>query len=90
MALVTEDKAHILEEELETYEREKDRLVDAHLGMYVLIYGGDVAGIFEHEPEAIAEGYKRWGNVPFLVKKVLDYEAAEIFVSNQIDESGLA
>jgi len=55
--------------------------------MYVLIHGDEVAGTYEHEPEAIAEGYKLWGNVPFPVQKILDYEIAEIFVSNQIDES---
>lgn len=90
MALVSEDKAHILEKELTTYDREKARLIESHLGMYVLIHGDEIAGVFAHEPEAIAEGYKRWGNVPFLVQKILDYETAEIFVSNQIDESGLA
>ncbi len=46
------------------------------------VHGDEVAGFYETEGDAISEGYRRYGNVPFLVKQVVEVEIPECFVSN--------
>jgi hypothetical protein len=43
-----------------------------------------VAGIFDTEADAIRDGYGRFGNVPFLVKKIQPVDIPEQFASNLI------
>jgi hypothetical protein len=59
-----------LKKELETYERTREQLLATHRGEFVLIHGCDVIGCFGSEREAIGEGYRRLGHVPFLVKEI--------------------
>lgn len=56
--------------ELETY---RTGLADwkDHEGKFVLIHESEVCGFFGEYAEALTEGYKKFGVVPFLVKKVL-------------------
>ena len=42
----------------------------AHEGEYVLVYDGEAHGFYPTRDEAMAEGYRRFGRVPFLVKRV--------------------
>ena len=74
----------VLEAELETYERNRETLLADSGGMFVLIKTGDVVGVYETKNDAIAEGYRRFGNVPFLVKRVVESEAPLNFTSNLI------
>ena len=56
---------------LATYARRKGELLQAgHRGKWVLIHHEDVAGIFESRQLGLADGYRRFGNVPFLVREV--------------------
>lgn len=71
-----------LREELETYAAHKAELLGTAAGRYVLIRGSELAGTWETEQDAIAEGYRRYGNVPFFVKQIVDVEVPETFVSN--------
>jgi hypothetical protein len=48
-----------------------------HQGEHVLIHGGKVHGFFPTRTEARQEGFKRFGYVPFLVKKVDLHEKPE-------------
>ena len=41
-----------------------------HQGKHVLIYGGEIHGFYPARDEALAEGFRRFGRVAFLVKKV--------------------
>jgi hypothetical protein len=75
----------VLETELKTYEQERDRLLDAYEGKFVLIYGDQVFGAYDTEMDAITLGYQKFGNVPFLVKQVLRVETPLEFVSGFID-----
>ncbi len=71
----------MLDQELETYERHRERLLQDSEGKYVLIYRDDVITVFESKNDAIAEGYRRLGNVPFLVKEIVQVEIPARFVS---------
>ncbi len=64
----------LLDTEVQTYERHREELLGAAEGKFVLIHGSDVAGTYDSKVDAIAEGYRRFGNVPFLVKHILEVE----------------
>jgi hypothetical protein len=74
----------VLDPELATYEQHRSELLDAHAGQWVLIRGQEIAGTFDTQNDAIADGYRRFGNVPFLVKQILAVETPEFFTSNLI------
>ena len=48
----------VLETELKTYEHERDRLLGACEGKFVLIYGDQVFGAYDTEMDAITLGYQ--------------------------------
>ena len=75
----------VLETEMKTYDKQRDRLLSAHEGKYVLIHGDQVVGAYESKMDAIMLGYQKFGNVPFLVKQVLRVEIPESFVSGFVD-----
>ncbi len=72
----------VLDSELETYERHKEELLGSAEGKFVLIRGEEIAGVYETKADAIAQGYRKYGNVPFLVKQILKIETPQNFVSN--------
>ncbi len=72
----------MLKKELETYEREREALLGTAEGKFVLIHGEEVLGTFDTQQDAIGQGYKQLGNVPFLVKQVVQVEVPFDFVSN--------
>jgi hypothetical protein len=71
---VNDDQSHVLDQEYETYMREKDRLLAESAGKHVLIKGDQVIGVYETHMEAIRDGYHALGNVPFLVKAIVEVE----------------
>ena len=70
--------------ELETFAAHKVELLATARGKYALVHETEVAGTFETEGDAISQGYKLYGNVPFLVKQIVEVEQAANFVSNLI------
>jgi hypothetical protein len=58
-----------LEKELATYHSKLLELA-ADEGKFVLIHGGDVAGVFISYEDAIKIGYEKFGLEPFLVKQI--------------------
>lgn len=65
----TEDRDDpVLEQEIAFYERERERLAAEHPGRYLLIYGDKLVGDFETMSEATAEGTRRFGGDPILVR----------------------
>jgi hypothetical protein len=73
-----------LEEELKIYEENKSELVKKANGKYVLIKGKIIVDIFESEQDAIKTGIGKFGNVPFLVKKIEEVEQTQNYTSNLI------
>jgi len=74
----------MLATELKTYEQHRNALLGTAEGKFVLIHGTEVAGVYDTKMDAIAEGYRRFGNVPFLVKQVIKVEVPLQFVSNHL------
>jgi len=73
---------HELAQELETYEKERERLLASAENEFVLIKGEKVVGTYSSREDAIAEGYKLFGNTPFLTKRILKVESPHNFVSH--------
>jgi len=71
-----------LQKELRTYAAHKSELLRRARGKYVLIKGSRVIGTFDSELDAAHQGYERFGNVPFLVKQVVEVEVPLDFTSS--------
>jgi len=71
-----------LKQELETFESHKAELVGKAKGKYVLIKNTEIVDTFDTPIDAIKQGYKNFGNVPFLVKQIVEVEIPENFTSN--------
>lgn len=74
--------AEILKKELQTYEAKKSELIGKSKGKFVLIKGEQVVDVFDTEFDAIRQGYERFGNVPFLVKEIVEFDIPLDFTSN--------
>lgn len=72
----------VLDAELKTYEQHRDHLLGTAEGKFVLIWNDQVIGVYDSKMDAIAQGYQKFGNVPFLVKQVVKVEAPQNFISN--------
>jgi hypothetical protein len=72
----------LLKKELQVYEAERSELVGKAKGKFVLIKDDKVVDIFDAKGDAIRQGYERFGNVPFLVKQVVEVDVPQNFVSN--------
>lgn len=74
--------SEILKEELETFDKNKSELLATAKGQWVLIKADKILGTFHSMEDAIKEGYKTVGNMPFLVKQILEIEENLSFTSN--------
>ena len=68
-----------LEQELKIYKRERKRLLSESEGKFALIKGREVIGVYASQEDALAEGYKRFGNEEFLVKEITEIEQVNFF-----------
>jgi hypothetical protein len=75
---------HELEAELKTYQKHRDELLAHGEGKFALIHAARVLGTYESQKDAVEEGYRQLGHVPFLVKQVLAVETPLYFTSNLI------
>lgn len=73
-----------LQTEIETFEKNREALIAAAEGKFALVFDGEVRGTYNDERDAIAEGYKAYGNVPFLVRQILPIETPINFVSSNL------
>jgi hypothetical protein len=76
--------ANILHEELETYYKNKQELLGKYNGKYVLIKGKEIIDAYDTQKDAIKVGLDKFGNTPFLVKKVEEIESVQNFTSRLI------
>ena len=72
----------ILENEIKTYKKQKDALINKDKDRFALIKDNEIIDTFETKIDAIRHGYDRFGNVPFLVKKIQEVEIPQNFASN--------
>lgn len=72
----------LLEKELETYKHQRDHFLATAAGKFVLIHADKILGVYESQMDAITQGYRQLGDVPFLVKQIVPVEVPETFVSS--------
>ncbi len=73
-----------LQKELATYEKHREELLGSSEGKYVLIYGDEIFDTYDSQKDAVSAGYKQFGNVPFLVKHIVEVETPLNFVSPHV------
>lgn len=64
----------MLDEELKYFTEHKEELLKHYENQFVLIKGDTLIGAFTTEAEAYQAGVQRFGNQPFLIKKVAKEE----------------
>lgn len=64
----------VLEDELEFFDSQKEKLLKHHKGQFALIKGRKLLGTYTTWGEAFDAGVKLFGNVPFLIKRVQEEE----------------
>ena len=74
--------AGMLDKEIETYHEHRDSLLADAEGKFVLVKGAEIINTFESKRDAVEQGYDRFGNAPFLVKRVLKIEIPLNYVTN--------
>lgn len=77
------DALDVLAEERATFQSRLPDLLRAHAGRFVLIKGQDVVACFDDRDAALREGYRRFGVVSFLVRKVAE-EDAVVYLPNVV------
>lgn len=70
----------MLEAELETYERNKSDLLAHARGKWVLVHDDAIVGTFDTQLDATYQGYRQFGDEPFLVRQVEEIETVENLV----------
>jgi len=74
----------ILKEEIDTYNKNKPELLEKHNGKYVLIKGNRIVDAYDTQKDAIKVGIDKFGNTPFLVKKITEVEEKQNYTSRLI------
>ncbi len=72
----------VLKRELQTYEAKRNELVNRSKGKLALVKDDQIIDVFDTQIDAIQQGYERLGNVPFLVKQIIEFDTPLDFTSN--------
>lgn len=59
-----------LQEERQYFDANRERLLREHRGKFALIEGSELIGTFDTDENAYAEGVERFGNQPFLIRRI--------------------
>jgi len=73
-----------LSEEIKTYNENKENLLRDNSGKFVLIKKERIIGTYDTRNDAIKVGIDKFGNEPFLVKKISETDEVQNFTSNLI------
>jgi hypothetical protein len=73
-----EDPVAEIAQEIATYRARLPELL-AHEGEFVLIKRDQIIGFYSDQSEAIREGYRRFGMVPMVVKRITAIEPVVYF-----------
>ena len=68
----------MLEKERKFYDEKLDELVSQHVGQFVLIKEEELIGVYNKIEEALAEGARRFGMQPFLVRQISKTSETEV------------
>lgn len=69
---------NFFEEELKYFNKHKKKLLEQYEGKFVLIKESEMLGDFSTEEEAYNAGVEKFGNKPFLIKKVQKKDETDI------------
>jgi len=75
----------LLSKEIETFNKNKEVLLRDSSGKFVLIKDNEVVDVYDSQNDAIKVGIDKFGNSPFLVKKIEEIEHTQNFTSNLIE-----
>ena len=78
----------VLDVALATFDAHRRELVREAPGKFALIYSDRIIGVFDTDDEAFAQGYERFGNVPFLVKEIAEADMPVHMMSLLFDTDG--
>jgi hypothetical protein len=73
-----------LENEINTYINNREKLISEAEGKFVLISNEKILGVFDTEMDAVHLGIKQLGNIAFLVKQISRIDTPLFFTSNLI------
>lgn len=62
----------LLKTEIAYYDQHYEELLLGHPNRFVLIHGGNLVGVFDKHSNAVADGVRRYGRSPFLVRRTGD------------------
>jgi hypothetical protein len=69
-----------LDKEYQAYKNIKDSLISqGHAGKFVVIKGDQIFDIFLTYEDALRQGLKEYGNIPFLIKEISTVEKVNFF-----------
>lgn len=68
---MSSDAKRIFAEERAVYEASKSQLLAQHQGKFALILGGEIAGVFDTDINALQAGYEKFGPVPLFIQQIL-------------------
>lgn len=71
-----------LEKEYKTYLSHKEELLAKSEGKFVLIKDTSIIDIHSSYEDALKDGLKKFGNVPFLVKQIQREDEVNFFYTN--------
>lgn len=77
-------KDRVLSKEIKTFNENKEVLLREKVGKFVLIKGSEIIDTYDSQNDAIKVGIDKFGNAPFLVKKIAEIEETQNFTSNLI------
>lgn len=66
-----------LKDELAFFSEKKAELLQTHPGLFALIKGRTLVGVFATREEAYAEGVKNFGREPFLIQHIVEQQIPE-------------
>lgn len=73
-ALMTNTAVTPLQGELTYFEERKKELLRLYQGQFALIKNQELVGTFTKEDEAYQEGVRKFGNTPFLIRRIVEQE----------------
>jgi len=65
---------NILKKEVDTFNKNKKELIKTKENKFVLIKETKIIGTYNSQKSAVVTGIKKFGNTPFLVKKISEKE----------------
>ncbi len=71
-----------LEKEFQTYLTHKEELLAKSEGKFVLIKDVTIIDVYSSYEDALKEGLRKFGNVPFLVKQIQREDEVNFFYTN--------